>query len=425
MFSNFKLPKIKRTKKTNNNTEDNTIYKFKDYTQDDKVILLAYERRLKLLKNYREVKLGFINNKITIEYNINNTDKQVIGFDDLGSITGGKSGDQVYKVNTFVNNGINYKLEKLILKIYRKKNKKHFREIYNQIMFHDYFNKNINLTPVINHIPCPKVYLQGKSKNNIYYLLMENVRDNVYSCELEEFIINTSSTKIYNNSNNSNSNNVCIKNIENIENIENIFLQLIDIISLMILGPKIVYNHCDIHPKNVIVSYDKENEQYQVKLIDFGEARNLIKKTNKTFKACDKGRFAAMSMNKVFSTKNNNLFKKKFLGKKSFFSILSREFISLFRKDNVGRVDLRFFYMNLYLYLLLSGNLEIVTGIDDNLLKQLKNQINDFKPLILKNDLIKSLDNIRAKTQVIFEKIKPLKQYIFSSNSSKFDSVEV
>ena len=417
----IKLPKIKKTKKKNNTIEVTTnknnsqeapeIYTFKNYTLDDKVILLAYERRLKLLENYKAIKKYTFfegDHKIIItDYRGNK-----IGFNNQGLITGGKSGDQVYNVNTFSGNGENdYKLEKMILKIYRKKNKKHFREIYNQIMFHSYFLNN-DFTP---NIPCPKVYLQGKFSDNEYYLLMENVRDNIYSCELEEFIIKTSSTKIYNNSD---SDNVCIKNLVNTDNIENIFLQLIDIIIHMIKSPQIVYNHCDIHPKNVIITFN--DGKYQVKLIDFGEARNLIKKTKNTFKACDKGRFAAMSMNKVFSTKTTNLFKKKIQGKKSFFSILLREFISLFRKDNVGRVDLRFFYMNLYLYLLLSDNLYLVTDKDNNVLKELKNLINSFNPL--NDNIINILNNIREKTQAIFSHIKPPEVINLNKGSSRSDS---
>ena len=57
---------------------------------------------------------------------------------------------------------------------------------------------------------------------------MENVRDNIYSCELEQFIIKIIINKIYNYPDSHD----CIKNISSIENIENIFLQLIDIICL-------------------------------------------------------------------------------------------------------------------------------------------------------------------------------------------------
>jgi len=322
---------------------EKNLYNNLNFTQDDKVILTSYERRLKLLENYKAIEnVTFVgDHKIIIDDGENK-----IGFNNQGLIAGGKSGDQVFNVNTFSDIGENdYKLEKMILKIYRKKNKKHFREIYNQIMFHSYFS-NYDFTPNIPSIPCPKVYLQGKLSDNEYYLLMENVRDNIYSCELEQFIIKTNINKIYNYSDS----NDCIKNISSIENIENIFLQLIDIIWFMIISPQIVYNHCDIHPNNVIITFDKYNDECQVKLIDFGEARSLIKKTNKTFKACDKGRYASMSMNKVFSTKINNFFKKKFQGKKSVFSILLRELTSLFRKDNVSRFKV-FLYESLFVFI--------------------------------------------------------------------------
>ena len=110
-----------------------------NYTQDDKVILLAYERRLKLLENYRSLKsIDIKEDKIKIGD---------IGFSNEGLITGGKSGDQVYKVNTIVKyKGTEYVLEKMglkkmVLKIFKKKNKRHFREIYNQIMFQSFFSK--------------------------------------------------------------------------------------------------------------------------------------------------------------------------------------------------------------------------------------------------------------------------------------------
>jgi serine/threonine protein kinase len=191
----------------------------------------------------------------------------------------------------------------------------------------------------------------------------------------------------------------------------------------MITSPQIVYNHCDIHPKNVIITFNNYYDKYQVKLIDFGEARNLIKKTNKTLKACDKGRFAAMSMNKVFSTKITNFLKRKVQGKKSFFSILLREFISLFRKDNLGRVDLRFFYMNLYLYLLLSEKINDVS----NVLKELKNLINSFNPL--NDNIIEILNKIRIKIQEIFSRIKPIRvnnlNEVNSESDFEYESGEV
>ena len=108
-----------------------------NYTQDDKVILLAYERRLKLLKNYRSLK--------SIELNENTIKIDDIGFSNEGLITGGKSGDQVYGVNTIVKNNDKpehrYLFKKMVLKIFKKKNKRHFREIYNQIMFQSFFLK--------------------------------------------------------------------------------------------------------------------------------------------------------------------------------------------------------------------------------------------------------------------------------------------
>lgn len=367
-----------------------------NYTQDDKVILLAYERRLKLLQNY--VKLDNI---------IIQDDTIKLGglcFSNEGLITGGKSGDQVYKVNTIVNNNdVNYELEKMVLKIFKKKNKRHFREIYNQIMFQSFSN--------IGYIPCPKVYLQGQTDNGNYFLLMENVMNNVYSFELEEYIINISNSK----------ENLCIQkyppdSTESLPNpyiieydiIENIFLQLFNIIKEMITNEKIVYNHCDIHPKNVIINNN------DVILIDFGEARNLIKKTNKTFKACDKGRYATMKMNEIFSTKTINFLEKKFLGKKSVFSILSREIISLIRKDNFGKVDLRFLYMNLYLYLLLSDNIDKVKG----LMKDLKTKINSFNPLKKYDDILTKIE-FRIKNLFSFLKKESPEQSISLVNTSE------
>ena len=350
-----------------------------NYTQDDKVILLAYERRLKLLENYRSFD--------SIEIKDETIKLGKMRFSNEGLITGGKSGDQVFKVNTIVDG--QYQLKKMILKIFKKKNKKHFREIYNQIMFQTF--------SVIGYTACPEVYLQGEIGNGNYFLLMENVMNNVYNFELEEYIINISNSK----------ENLCIQKyppdskgslqnpyIIEYDIIENIFLKLFNIIKEMITNEKIVYNHCDIHPKNVIINNN------DVILIDFGESRNLIKKTNKTFKACDKGRYATMKMNEIFSMKTNNFIKKKFSGKPSVISILSREIISLIRKDNFGKVDLRFLYMNLYLYLLLSDNIDKVKG----LMKDLKNQINSFNPL--KQNKEKNLKKIETRIENIFSFLK-------------------
>lgn len=176
----------------------------------------------------------------------------------------------------------------------------------------------------------------------------------------------------------------------------------------MITNKKIVYNHCDIHPKNVIINNN------DVILIDFGEARNLIKKTNKTFKACDKGRYATMKMNEIFSTKTINFLEKKFLGKKSVFSILSREIISLIRKDNLGKVDLRFLYMNLYLYLLLSDNIDKVKG----LMKDLKTKINSFNPLKKYDDILTKIE-FRIKNLFSFLKKESPEQSISLVNTSE------
>ena len=373
------------------------IYENLNYTQDDKVILLAYERRLKLLENYRSLKsIDIKEDKIKIGD---------IGFSNEGLITGGKSGDQVYGVNTIVKNNDKpehrYLFKKMVLKIFKKKNKRHFREIYNQIMFQSFFSKpeseseRNRLFPMFDRIPCPKVYLQGKTDDG-YFLLMENVMDNVYNFELEEYIINISNSK----------ENLCIQkyppdSTESLPNpyiieydiIENIFLQLFNIIKEMITNDKIVYNHCDIHPRNVIVN------RGEVKLIDFGESRNLIKKTNKTFNACDKDREAAMIMNKIFSTKTKNFLDKNFKGKLSFLSILKNEFKSFFIKDNVGRVDLRFLHMNLYLYLLLSDNIHKVKEE----IKNLKKKINSFNPL---NKYDKILSEIETLIKNIFDNLK-------------------